>query len=142
MKLYSISHDGSEIDWSLFGPERRRGLEGLPRPAVAPGRPGVGFAIAHHGRTADYLVMAWWDRENELPLRVRVRAAGSKSGFRPAREGESVCVWDLELIWLERQAYVATMLAEPPAGSTADYLKRRAIPGPPAPEGKRPEIFR
>jgi hypothetical protein len=55
MKLYSISHDASEIDWSLFEPEIRRGLGSLPRPSVAPGRPGVGFVIAHHGRTADYL---------------------------------------------------------------------------------------
>jgi hypothetical protein len=142
MKLYSISHDGSEIDWSLFEPEIRRGLGALPRPAVAPGRPGVGFVIAHHGRTADYLVMAWWDRENELPLRVSVRGSDPGSGFHPARDGESICVWDLELIWLERQAYVATVLGESPAESTAYYLARHPIPPAPAPAGNGPALPR
>src|SRR5687768_16902326 len=63
----------------------------------AEGRPGVGFLILHRGRGADYLVLGWWDRENELPLRVFVRYPGSDDDqWRAARGGESVCVWDLE----------------------------------------------
>jgi hypothetical protein len=77
-----------------------------------PGRAGVGFLILHRGRGADYLVLGWWARENELPLRVIVRYPGTDDAqWRPARDDESVCVWDLEVIAFERDAYVASFLA-------------------------------
>src|SRR5688572_23413455 len=77
----------------------------------AVGRPDVGFLIQHRGRGADYLVLAWWDRENELPLRVFVRYPGTADAdWRAARGGESVCVWDLEIVNRERDAYVASYL--------------------------------
>ncbi len=79
----------------------------LPQPAQIVGRPGLGFLICHQGRTGDYTILCWWDRENELPIRVFVR---DDQGWRPARGSESVCVWDLEVIWHERCAYVESML--------------------------------
>ena len=83
----------------------------------APGRPRVGLLILHRGRGADYVVLGWWDRENELPLRVFVRYPGTDDAhWRPARGGESVCVWDLEVIARERAAYVETYLAAAPEG--------------------------
>ena len=82
----------------------------LPNESSA-SRPGVGFLILHRGRGADYLVLGWWDRENELPLRVFVRYPGSDDAdWRAARGGESVCVWDLEVVARERAIYVATYL--------------------------------
>ena len=48
----------------------------------------------------------WWDNENELPLAGFRPPADRRRDWRPARGGESVCVWDLEVIWFERQAYV------------------------------------
>jgi hypothetical protein len=132
LKLYSISMDGTPIAWPPFSDGLRLALAALPRPAVAPDRPGLGFVIAHRGR-GDYAVLAWWDRENELPLRVFVRPQGAGARWRPAREGESVCVWDLEVIAHERDAYVETLLASGVRDRTADYLDR-AI-GEPSPAG-------
>ena len=91
----------------------------LPAPAVTAVRPGVGFIVAHQGRGADYLVLGWWDRENELPLRVFVRDRGV---WRPAQGPESVCVWDLQVIGHERDAYVETVLGDPAAGGVDAYL--------------------
>jgi hypothetical protein len=87
-------------------------------------RPGVGFLILHRGHAADYLVLGWWDRQNELPLRVFVRYPGSDDAqWRAARGGESVCVWDLEVIGFEREAYVASYLAGRPADAAREaYL--------------------
>ena len=89
--------------------------------AVTDKRPGVGFAISHQGNGADYAVLGWWDNENELPLRVVVRPQTPDGSWRPARDGESVCVWDLEVIWFERQSYVQTLLN---GGTVEDYLER------------------
>jgi hypothetical protein len=85
---------------------------------VAAGRPGVGFAILHQGATIDYFGLYWWDGQIELPARVYVR--GPK-GWRLAAGGESFCVWDLRVIWWEREAYVTTVLAGRPDGVEA-YL--------------------
>lgn len=91
----------------------------LPDPAETETRPGVGWVILHLGRDADYVVLGWWDRENELPVRVWVREGAE--AWRPARGSESFCVWDLEVIAHERDAYVRHVLG--PEGADLDaYL--------------------
>ncbi len=124
LKLYSISHDRSPVAWPSFSEGFRLALAALPRPARSPARPGLGFVIAHHGATGDYTVLCWWDRENELPIRVFVRPPNAGARWRPAREGESVCVWDLEILAHERDAYVATLLAAGAQDPAADYSSR------------------
>lgn len=112
LKLYSVTVDGSPPEWRVFEPAVNLATDGLPSPAKAPGRPGLGFLIAHAGRGAWYTVLCWWDRENELPIRVWVADQDSEAPrWRPARDSESVCVWDLEIIWHEREAWVRTLLA-------------------------------
>jgi hypothetical protein len=120
LKRFTISFDGSPVHWGDFEPGLVLARAALPSPAHTPMRPGVGFLIAHHGRTADYTVLGWWDHENELPLRVFVRPPGE--AWRPAEESESVCVWDLEVIWAERQAYLDTVMCE--GGTVEAYLAR------------------
>lgn len=117
VKLYGLTHDTTPVDRSRFAAVWDTAIAVLPTPAVAPGRPGLGFAIFHQGRTGDYFILCWWDHENELPTRVWVR---DDSGWRPARN-ESFCVWDLRVLWWEREAYVATVLSDRDDGAEA-YL--------------------
>lgn len=109
LKQYQIQFE-TGTDWSDFAPAAELADHSLPAPDPAAGRPGFGFTIAHSGRGADYFVLGWWNAENELPLSVWVRRDGKE--WRPAHAGESVCVWDLEVIWHERQAWVRTMMRE------------------------------
>lgn len=121
LKLYSVRHGERPLDWQQFERGFPLVLAALPSPAVTAERPGVGLLLAHQGRGADYAVLGWWDLENELPLRVAVRLDGETGGWRPARN-ESICVWDLEILAFERDAYVATLLG---GGAADDYLARR-----------------
>jgi hypothetical protein len=89
----------------------------MPQPAVTLSRPGVGLLIFHQGATGDYVVTSWWDNENEMPTRVFVRESNT---WRPAAESESFCVWDLKIMWHEREAYVRTLLA---GLGSEDYMK-------------------
>jgi hypothetical protein len=123
LKAYSISYASAAFDPVRFTEGRRLALESLPTPAITAERPGVGFLIEHQGRNVDYLVLGWWDRENELPLRVFIRDAGDDDRWRPARGSESVCVWDLQVIWAEREAYVATVLGGDPTRGREEYLR-------------------
>jgi hypothetical protein len=127
IKTYSILHASQRYSPDTFESGFRFAASHLPRSAAPPAsphprpRPGLAFAILHQGLTGDYFILAWWDRENELPLRVFVREpdeqpAGANPGasahWRPASatNGESICIWDLHILWHERQAYIATLL--------------------------------
>lgn len=125
LKTYSIVHPSAPWVRERFQSGFALALQELPQPALRPDRPGLGFVILHQGRTGDYVVLCWWDRENELPIRVFVR---DPEGWRAARGSESVCVWDLEVIGHERDAYVAALLGGDAAPEA--YLERvHASPG-------------
>lgn len=109
LKHYAIVHGDAPFGADRFEAGVAIALDTLPHPATTPARPGVGVLITHQGNGADYVVVAWWDRENELPIRVIVNDG---RGWRAAAGGESICVWDLEVLWREREAYVATVLRE------------------------------
>jgi hypothetical protein len=123
LKLYSVRYEPDEISWEAFAPGLALAESALTDLPVTPERPGVGFLIAHRGRVGNYAVLAWWDRENELPLRIFVSPDGRPESWRPGTASESVCVWDLEILWHERQAYVTTVLA-PTGPDIAGYLER------------------
>ena len=110
LKLYSVVYGEPALDWDALSPGIALAEAVLPQPAVTPTRPGVGFLIAHQGRGCNYVVLGWWDRENELPLRIFVSPDARPQSWRPNQSTESVCVWDLEIVWAEREAYVATVL--------------------------------
>lgn len=121
VKLYSIALGARVVDESRFRGGLEFALDALPDQARNKEREGVAFCILHQGRGIDYTVLAWWDRENEMPLRVFVREEGAD--WRPAQGAESVCVWDLQVVAFERDRYVETILAEPALPVEA-YLAR------------------
>ena len=124
VKLYSIVYGDAAFDESDFERGLTMARTSLPQPAVTVSRPGVAFCVLHRGNGADYAVLGWWDRENELPTRIFVRPHNEQA-WRPAQGNESFCVWDLQVIGFERDAYVATVLGKPPLGIEA-YLRRTA----------------
>ncbi len=117
LKVYAIRYADRPLDRDRFDGGWELATADLPTDA-APGRPGLGFVVLHQGATGDYFILCWWDQENELPTRVYVRGDG---GWRAAVGGESVCVWDLRVLWWEREAYVTTVLAGRADGAEA-YL--------------------
>ena len=127
LKTYTIRYGKRAFDHAGFESGYRAVEAELPQPAVAPGRLGVGFLIGHQGATGDYAVLAWWDQENELPLRLRVRRDASEP-WRTPRPSESVCVWDLQVIWAEREAYIDIVLSGEERDARERYLARVATP--------------
>ncbi|NEQ42706.1 MAG: hypothetical protein F6K00_03730 [Leptolyngbya sp. SIOISBB] len=64
------------------------------------------FVIFHEGSNAKYLVLAWWENENEMFVSVSVR---EQSGWLVDSGKYSFCLWDLEILWAEKNIYIATM---------------------------------
>lgn len=131
-KRYGIRHPSQVLDPAVFTGGVQLALDVLPtvrgtgRPGVGTGRPGVGFLILHRGASVSYVVLGWWDRENELPLHVFVHPDGEPDGWRRARDGESICVWDMEVLWFERNAYIEHVLGtrQHPGGDLEGYVGR------------------
>src|SRR4051812_10346613 len=135
MKLYAITYGPAPLDRAIYDEALAIALANLPRPAATMHRPGVGFIICHQGRGWHYLVVNWWDNENELPQHVYVRPIEPAAprpaertmtgGWQLATETQAICVWDLQLIARERDAYVDHVLS-PEAGPDLDaYLASR-----------------
>jgi hypothetical protein len=80
IKRYAIVYGDVPLDPRRFEGGLPLSRAALPAPAVSAARPGVAIEILHQGRTADYLVLGWWDNENELPLRVFVRSGAVLGG--------------------------------------------------------------
>ena len=107
LKLYSIVYGDAPLERKRFEVGSDLALEQLPAPDSSAGRPGLGFVIAHQGNTADYIVLCYWANENELPIKVFVRESDD---WRAASGDESICVWDMQIIWHERNAYVSRVM--------------------------------
>lgn len=99
IKLYAISADGEAVDPQPFQArlavvKAERGLDWAALPA---------FAIFHRGATQLYLVLCWWANGNELFTSVSVL---TEAGWVEDPHRYSFCLYDLELIWFERQAFI------------------------------------
>jgi hypothetical protein len=121
--VHAITLPGEAIDVDQFECGLDLARAALPQPPQAPGRFGIGFVICHQGRGMDYLVLCWWSRENELPMRVFVRAGDPQAQWRAAEAEESICVWDIEVIGRERDAFVQTVLAQQGPVDPEAYLR-------------------
>ncbi|MGQ0529940.1 MAG: hypothetical protein ACT4PG_09040 [Panacagrimonas sp.] len=61
------------------------------------------FTIFHDGAGMAYLILAWWGNDNELFTSVSVQTA---SGWVEDPTKYSFCVYDLEVIWQERNYFI------------------------------------
>ena len=115
-----------EVPDVVYGPGEALALSLLPQPAITRDRPGVGFLIRHPGLNQHYIILAWWDNQNELITHVLVRTATLDGVWREARGEYSFCVWDLEVFARERDRYVQHVLAPLAGPDAAAYLAHQS----------------
>ncbi|MFQ6006864.1 MAG: hypothetical protein ACE5OQ_15340 [Woeseia sp.] len=108
-----MAYGDDAFDQSRFQAGLEFAANDIPLTDANNGRPGLGFAILHQGLDCDYIVMSWWDRENELPTRTYTRTHGA---WQPAGANESFRVWDIQIIWFERSTFVRAVLC--PSGAS------------------------
>ena len=122
LRTYTITLPGEQLEKEMFEAGLGQAAESLPQPAIGQGRFGVGFVIFHQGRGMSYIVLAWWSRENELPMHVSVRQRQLEAPWRSASGEESICVWDIEVLKRERDLFVRTVLAAAGPADVQRYL--------------------
>ena len=105
VKVYSISYSGEAVDESkyvarLSEVKNQKGLEWASVPA---------YAIFHDGEEREYLIFCWWLNGNELFHSVSVK---ENFGWVEDASKYSFCVYDLEIMWAERNFYIETIDCE------------------------------
>lgn len=116
VKIYTISALGRPVDQApylsrLFEVKRAKSLPWGETPA---------FVIFHDGAQARYLVLCWWGNDNELFTSVSVE---TPYGWVEDPSRFSFCLWDLEVIWHERNSFVHHIYC--PAPSLEAYRNSR-----------------
>lgn len=107
IKLYTISASGQLVDTAAY--HARLAEVKHSRPIDWAGTPA--FAIFHDGAGMAYLVLCWWGNDNELFTSVSVRI---DEGWVEDANRFSFCLWDLEVIWHERNAFIDTLYSGKP----------------------------
>ena len=88
------------------------------------GAHGVGFLGVHEGRDANFVFVDWWAGENELRHHV-YRSSTQNPAQLEYVSGVGGGVWDLQLVWFERNAWVEKVLANPRGPDLDAYLNKR-----------------
>ena len=107
IKLYTISAHSRTVDEAPFVVELHR----VKKHLQVNWRTTPAFAIFHEGSTASYLVLAWWENGNELFTRVSVQ---EEDGWVADPDKYSFCLWDMEVMWFERAAFIRHMYCGSP----------------------------
>lgn len=102
IKLYTISATNQPVDKSDYL-ER---LKVLKQSKKFDWARTAAFAIFHDGSSAQYLVLVAWGNDNELFATVSVR---KDEDWVDDADAYSFCLWDLEVMWEERNIYIETM---------------------------------
>ena len=98
VKLYTISASGAEVDFARY---RERLAYVKKDRNINSSIPS--FAIMHDGATCAYLIVGWWSNGNELFLSVSVQ---EQNTWIEDMTKYSFCIWDLEVIWHERNSFI------------------------------------
>ena len=86
----------------------------------------VGVLIIHEGREGTFAIVFWWVDENMLQLFAYLASENSPENFELISDkGIVSCVWELEVIWFERNAWVQeVMMQNENGGSIKNYLSK------------------
>ena len=129
LKLYGMSLQPEPAPSPLLDQARERIRATLPRPAVTDERFGVGFATLHTGTSGTYLLLDWWVAGGILQHHLFGAPHGDPRGSERLEygwpRGAACCVWEMAVLWFERNAWCRHVLAHPESPDLDAYLDDR-----------------
>lgn len=114
IKVYAITATDESVELAAYLPR----LAEMKQVKAVTWRNTPAFAICHDGSTARYLTLGWWGNDNEMFVAV---AVSQPAGWVEDLSRYSFCLWDMEVMWHERNAFVRHMY-----GATPDLDAYRA----------------
>jgi hypothetical protein len=104
VKVYGMTATAPEARPELLNAAREKASEvlaGTSREEDA----GAAFLIAHDARPACFVLVHWWQGVDLFQRYFRAPLE-RPAGLEPVKSGQIGCVWELELVAFEREAWV------------------------------------
>lgn len=70
----------------------------------------IATLILHEGKEGCFAIICWWIDENMLQLFVYLKPEGSEDFVLFSDKGMVSCVWEMAVLWHERNAWVKHIL--------------------------------
>jgi hypothetical protein len=117
LKLYGVAARGEEPRPELIEAARAA----LPG-ALPPDGDGLGFAIVHEAREFCFVLVDWWENENEVHQRILGAPLDDPAALGPLETTGIGCVWELAVTDFERRAWLEHILAREGGPDVEAYL--------------------
>ncbi len=123
IKVYTITRQNSSID-ALTWVQIKSHLTGWLEKCHAYKLPVYQIAtmIVHAGVDACYVLINWWTGENMLQNYVYIKKDQDADFSLYSGDGMTACVWELAVIWHERNAWIKHILMQPEHPQFEQYL--------------------
>ncbi len=122
LKLYGLTAEHHRLLPELVDEAKKLARNTVPRTLT--NEYGIGFMGVHCGRDSNFVFIDWWSNENELHHHVFCSSLDKPLELKRAPEGLAACVWDLQVIWYERNMWVEHVLNNPRGPNVELYLKK------------------
>ena len=82
------------------------------------------FLIVHESRPGVFIHLCWWTDENILETKIYFVDFDNTSEINSSIFGEKqmVCVWEMEIYYHERKAWIKHVLSHPKSPNFDDYI--------------------
>ncbi len=124
LKVYGLSTVHQQPPPELVRAAKDAAASLLPAKSEASDTYGVGFIVVHEGRNTNHVSIDWWVQENELEHHVYRSSIAEPAALQPEDSSVAGCVWDLQVIWFERNAWVEKVLGNALGADLDAYLRR------------------
>jgi hypothetical protein len=123
IKTYGIAYRLASPRAELIAAAQQIARRTLPHPAITDQRYGVGYVGIHDGRGANFVFVDWFADENELHHHVFIGPSDQPARLEVmTRDQPIACVWDMQVMAFERQAWLDTVLINPRGPDLSAYL--------------------
>ena len=124
-KLYGITYQNEYPNQDLIKVAEQTVRERIKQIPSSQRNYHVGFVGIHDGKTANFIFIDWWADENELHHHIYISSKQKPTDLEyKTPTGLTACVWDLQLINFERNAWTRLVL-QPENPRFDKYLNQR-----------------
>ena len=84
----------------------------------------LGWLIVHEGREGAWVLFSWWTGGEMIETIMHFAGFDTPNTFQPSPYSRNamICVWELEVVIYERQAWINHVLKKPEAPDFTAYL--------------------
>lgn len=126
IKIYSISNCNEFVSKEIVGIAKTNLGKWLENSFNYPlNTCKIATLILHEGKEGYFALINWWIDENMIQNHVYLLQKDGKKRFvNYSKKGIMACVWELEVIWFERNNWVQHVLKKAPIPDFNSYLQQ------------------